>query len=183
MAAHGVPSRSAHPADLARRAPAQALVELALVLPMMLLLLLGMVEFGRAYVAGIALEGAAREGARLASTLVIPTGDGTCASSAAATKWCADVTARIQQAAQPETVSVADITVCAVAVTPPAAPPPCTMPGLHVPTVSGQAVRVTAHTFKQFYVSFLTSNDIPWLGFGMGLLGVPIDASSTMRVP
>jgi hypothetical protein len=168
----------------ADRSNAQALVELALVLPIMLFLLLGMVEFGRAYVAGIALEGAAREGARLASTLVIPTGDGTCASSIAAQKWCDDVTARIQQAAQPETVGLADITICAVAVSPPAPPPPCTLPGeVHVPTASGQAVRVVAHTFKQFYVAFLTTNGIPWLSFGLGWTGTPVDASSTMRVP
>lgn len=41
-----------------------AMVELALVLPMLLLLVFGIVEFGRAYNAKIELTGAVREGAR-----------------------------------------------------------------------------------------------------------------------
>ena len=40
-------------------------MELALVLPILLLLVFGMVEFGRAYNAQIALTGATREGARV----------------------------------------------------------------------------------------------------------------------
>lgn len=40
------------------------LVELALILPILLVLLVGIVEFGRAYNTQIALQGAAREGAR-----------------------------------------------------------------------------------------------------------------------
>lgn len=42
-----------------------AMVELALVLPMLVLLLVGIVEAGRAYGASVALQGAARDGARL----------------------------------------------------------------------------------------------------------------------
>lgn len=49
-----------------RRSRAQALVEAALIFPLMLLLLLGLIDFGRAYYAGVALTAAAREGARLA---------------------------------------------------------------------------------------------------------------------
>jgi Flp pilus assembly protein TadG len=40
------------------------IVEFALVLPLLVVLLIGIVEFGRAYNTQIALQGAAREGAR-----------------------------------------------------------------------------------------------------------------------
>lgn len=40
------------------------MVELALVLPLLLMLLMGIVEFGRAYNTQISIQGAAREGAR-----------------------------------------------------------------------------------------------------------------------
>jgi len=43
------------------------MVELALVLPVLVLLLVGIVEAGRAYGANVALQGAARDGARLAA--------------------------------------------------------------------------------------------------------------------
>lgn len=46
----------------------QALVETALVLPMFLILILGIVDFGRAYQQHITVSGAAREGARLGVT-------------------------------------------------------------------------------------------------------------------
>jgi hypothetical protein len=45
----------------------QALVELALVLPVLLLLIFGVVEFGRIYASNIVINNAAREGARAAS--------------------------------------------------------------------------------------------------------------------
>lgn len=44
-----------------------AAVEMALVLPLLLFLLMGMIDFGRAYNAQIQLSAAAREGVRLAS--------------------------------------------------------------------------------------------------------------------
>jgi len=46
----------------------QALVEMALVLPLFLVLVLGIVDFGRAYQQHITVSGAAREGARLGVT-------------------------------------------------------------------------------------------------------------------
>jgi len=46
----------------------QALVEMALVLPILLLMLLGMIQFGFVLSGQIALSSAAREGARLAAT-------------------------------------------------------------------------------------------------------------------
>src|SRR5450759_4377301 len=51
-----------------------AAVEMALVLPVLLFLLMGMIDFGRAYNAQIQLSQAAREGVRLASinTTVVP---------------------------------------------------------------------------------------------------------------
>ena len=51
--------------SLARCRKGQALVEFALVLPLLLLLILGIVEFGRAWNAKQILTDAAREGARL----------------------------------------------------------------------------------------------------------------------
>jgi Flp pilus assembly protein TadG len=47
-----------------RRDRGAVIVEFALVLPLLLILLIGIVEFGRAYNTQIALQGAAREGAR-----------------------------------------------------------------------------------------------------------------------
>ncbi|MDP9022338.1 MAG: pilus assembly protein [Actinomycetota bacterium] len=49
-----------------------AAVEFALILPMLLLLIFGMIDFSRAYNAHISLSGAAREGARV---LALGTGD------------------------------------------------------------------------------------------------------------
>jgi len=46
----------------------QSVVEFALVVPILLLLVLGIMEFGRAYSANLALQNAVREGARLAVT-------------------------------------------------------------------------------------------------------------------
>ena len=45
----------------------QSLVEFALVLPMLLVLLLGIADFGRVFAAGIAIESAARDGAEAAA--------------------------------------------------------------------------------------------------------------------
>lgn len=41
-----------------------AMVELAFILPILVMLLVGIVEFGRAYSAQVSIQGAAREGAR-----------------------------------------------------------------------------------------------------------------------
>jgi Flp pilus assembly protein TadG len=46
---------------------AQAVVEFALILPVTLLLLLGMIETGRAFVFGVSVQNGAREAARLAA--------------------------------------------------------------------------------------------------------------------
>ncbi len=64
-----------------------AAVEFALVLPILLVLVFGIIDFGRAYMAQISLTQAAREGARL-SALGRPSGE---------------VTSRVQDAAQPLT--------------------------------------------------------------------------------
>ncbi len=45
----------------------QALVELALILPVLLLLVFGIIEFGRIYASNLMISNAAREGARAAS--------------------------------------------------------------------------------------------------------------------
>src|SRR5579864_6463975 len=61
-------------ASLRRRCASQALVELGLVLPVVLIMLLGMIDLGRAFVFGIAVQQGAREAARVASLVAL---DGT----------------------------------------------------------------------------------------------------------
>ena len=61
MSDHAVSSPSEDTAKRSRRG--QSMVEFALVLPMLLILLLGIVDFGRVFQAGIVTEAAARNGA------------------------------------------------------------------------------------------------------------------------
>jgi hypothetical protein len=56
--------------EASRRRNGQSLVEFALLLPLFLLLLLGMLEFGLAFTHNLTLEYATREGARVGSSLV-----------------------------------------------------------------------------------------------------------------
>src|SRR5579859_5318643 len=140
---------------------AQALIEFTLVMPMMLCMLLGLIDFGRAYVAGVALEGASREGARLTMDR---------------NQTDAAVLARVQLSAQPVTLAAADVTVCAAVIAPPAFPPSCTPTGVFAvrdASTAGKAVTVTAHTFVPFFTAFLTR----WLGF----TGLPVTGSTTMQ--
>lgn len=53
------------------RRQAQSLVEFGLILPILLVILLGMVDFGRAYVFGVAVQQGAREAARAGITAFI----------------------------------------------------------------------------------------------------------------
>lgn len=50
------------------RSQAQALIEFGLILPIMLVLLLGMVDLGRAFVFGVSTQEGSRQAARLAAT-------------------------------------------------------------------------------------------------------------------
>jgi len=79
-------SRSAKPPRLDRhsRRRGQSMVETALVLPVIVLLLTGMVDFGRAFYHNVVLASAVREGARIASDSKASTSDITTAVSAAA---------------------------------------------------------------------------------------------------
>jgi hypothetical protein len=54
-----------------KHSPAQALVEFALVLPVAMVLLLGMIDLGRAFTFGVATQQGAREAARFASRLAV----------------------------------------------------------------------------------------------------------------
>lgn len=82
---------------LARPRPGQSAVELALVLPIFLWILLGVVDFGRAYSFSVAATNAAREGARY------------WASNPAATSTA--VKTRVQNEAAPQvTIDAARIT-------------------------------------------------------------------------
>ena len=58
-----VTSPTVRPATQSRRG--QSLVEFALVLPMLLVLLLGVADFGRVFAAGITIEAAARNAAEV----------------------------------------------------------------------------------------------------------------------
>ena len=49
--------------EISRRVSGQALVEFALALPVLLLLIFGVLEFGRAFQTKLVMENAAREGA------------------------------------------------------------------------------------------------------------------------
>lgn len=62
--------RRIRPGRTGRPERGQGLVELALVLPVFLVLLLGMLEFGLAFTHNLTLEYATREGARVGSALV-----------------------------------------------------------------------------------------------------------------
>jgi Flp pilus assembly protein TadG len=53
------------------RFPAQALIEAALILPILLLLILGAVDFGRLYYTKIVITNAAREGASYYATSIV----------------------------------------------------------------------------------------------------------------
>ena len=55
-----------HMRKWSRSTRGQALVEFALILPLLVLILMGIIEFGRLWMTMITLSGAAREGARLA---------------------------------------------------------------------------------------------------------------------
>lgn len=52
---------------LFRRSRGQSLIELGLILPVLLIMLLGLMDLGRAFVIGIAVQGGVMEAARLAS--------------------------------------------------------------------------------------------------------------------
>src|ERR1700682_4978337 len=56
---------------LAPQQSAQALVEFALILPIMLIMLLGGIDIGRALVYGVAVQDGAREAARLGATAAV----------------------------------------------------------------------------------------------------------------
>ena len=78
------------PAAVATRTRGQSLVEFALGVPLFMLLLLGMVEFGFVFTHHIGLEYASREGARMGSAL----------ASGTATVACTDVDTNVIAALQ-----------------------------------------------------------------------------------
>jgi Flp pilus assembly protein TadG len=61
VAAFIVPSPSSN-----KRHEAQAVIEFALIVPVLLIMLLGMIDLGRAFVFGVSVQNGAREAARLA---------------------------------------------------------------------------------------------------------------------
>lgn len=79
-----------------RTAPAQSFVELAIILPILLLMLTGMLEIGRATYATISIAHAARDGARIAMDPKV-TDDA--------------VKQRVVNSARPFTVNKSDVTI------------------------------------------------------------------------
>ncbi|MFZ4519029.1 MAG: TadE/TadG family type IV pilus assembly protein [Microthrixaceae bacterium] len=69
------------------------MIEAAIVLPVLMLFLLGIIEFGLVYATGATTTGASRTGARLAATAYAPAGSSGAAQRAAADQVAAAVTA------------------------------------------------------------------------------------------
>src|SRR5690349_19561966 len=68
MTLSSAPARSARPHRRNRRSPGQGLLEFALILPILLLVLFGIIEFARILQAWLSVENAARFGVRYAVT-------------------------------------------------------------------------------------------------------------------
>ena len=77
------------------------MVELALILPILVMLLVGIIEFGRAYSAQVSIQGAAREGAR---SLALKESSGAVDSAVQGAAGSAQVTS-VTKAACPAVVS------------------------------------------------------------------------------
>jgi Flp pilus assembly protein TadG len=119
----GLPQRSR--CDACPPGVGQALVEAALVFPVLLLIMLAVVDFGRAYYTGVALMNAAREGARVG--VDVQTSDAT-------------IRQRVKDAALPVVVSDSQITIT---------------PSPRGPANSGQPIRVQVAVPVQLYTAFL----------------------------
>ena len=65
--------KAAAAAVASRKRPAQALVELALLLPVLLIMLLGMIDLGRGLVFGVSVQQGAREAARIGAAAALDT--------------------------------------------------------------------------------------------------------------
>jgi Flp pilus assembly protein TadG len=71
----GLPERGMIRRHLFRRSHGQSLVEFAVILPVVLLLVLGAVDFGRVYFAYVSVTNGARNGAQYASQSVVAAED------------------------------------------------------------------------------------------------------------
>jgi Flp pilus assembly protein TadG len=80
---------------LKRRSRAQALIEFSLILPVMLLMAIGLISFGRAFVFGVSVQEGTRQAARLAASASVNT---------AVTLTNADVLGRLVAASNPALV-------------------------------------------------------------------------------
>lgn len=75
----------------------QSLIELAIAMPVVLILLLGMLEFGFAFAHHLTLEYATREGARMGAALANGTGEVACGPTTATSDLDAYVIAAVQR--------------------------------------------------------------------------------------
>lgn len=140
--------------------PGQALVEFALVVPILLLLVLGVIDFGRAWHSYQVITDAAREGARLAAIARTP----------AAT--IPEVEAVVRDAlARRNVASGPDITTVSVGlVQPPLPAPPLVWPGARGDPAE---VRVE-HRFRFLFIG-------PLIGWAAGRQTITLSTTSVMR--
>ena len=96
-----IKSRSTHPVFKCADGAGQSLVEFALMLPLLILIMAGVLDLGRFAFAAMTVTNAAREGARYGASFP-------CSGA------CATITARVQNEAYGSTISPAQLTVTSV---------------------------------------------------------------------
>jgi hypothetical protein len=156
-----LPPRSPAPLrSTPRRRPGQALLEFALVVPILLILVLGVIDFGRAWHAYQVVTDAAREGARLAVVAKDPPAS------------LADVEAAVRDALArrnlPSGGATTAVTVGLVQPAPPA--PPISWPGK-----KGDPAQVRID--QEFQFLFIG----PFLGWAAGRETITLSTTSVMR--
>lgn len=139
MSAHSSTTDIAFPVAAPPAHRGQTLVEFALVLPMLLVLLLGIVDFGRVFAAGITVEGLARNAAEAGAQEYLQFRRATAPAQPSPADYAA-VHTRVQEVACEEAKTLANRTT---------AGPTCTMPvigscihdewGSHCSALSGPA--------------------------------------------
>ena len=152
-----------------------AAVEMALVLPVLLFLLMGMIDFGRAYNQQIRLSAASREGVRLASlnTAAVPQGDANYGDAA--------IQARVTAAGGPSVLAV---------VLPTGTPPACSVTPtpnsvciIYCPADAAAAATASARVVVTSQFSWITGISGMSRFFGSGTFPTPatVQATGVMR--
>jgi Flp pilus assembly protein TadG len=130
-----------------------ALVEFALIMPLLFALILGMFSGGIAYNRKITLTDAAREGARFGATMMVPAPGPS--NPAAVDQWRSQVVSRIREIAGGE-LSTADSTICVELVDVATQPSDTSCGQANPSNATGRVVKVSASRPAQFEVIFFT---------------------------